>query len=109
MIIVIIICGILYLFMIYGVLSLYYTYRKDIEELEKRMLEIEKRLPTKFYKDISQEELDELRERWENEYQHWITTIPENVEFVNLPKGKVGIKVNKKEGDSMACKGKRKK
>ncbi len=80
----------------YCVISLYYAYRKDIEELEKRMLEIEKRLPSKFYKDISDEELQELRERWENDYQHWFTTVPESVEFVNLPKGKVGIKVNKK-------------
>ncbi len=44
MIIVIIICGILYLFMIYGVISLYYTYRKDIEEIEKRLLQLEKRI-----------------------------------------------------------------
>ena len=109
MILLFIITSILYLIMMFFVITLYYTYRKDIEELEKRMLEIEKRLPTKFYKDIPQEELDELPERWENEYQHWITTIPENVEFVNLPKGKVGIKVNKKEGDNMACKGKKKK
>lgn len=47
MIIVIIICVILYLIMIYGVISLYYTYRKDIEELENRLLQLEKRVPSK--------------------------------------------------------------
>lgn len=39
-----IIASILYLIMIYSVLSLYYTYRKDIEELENRFLVIEKRI-----------------------------------------------------------------
>ena len=50
MILVIIICGILYLFMIYGVISLYYTHRKDIEEIENRLLEYEKRIE-EFKKD----------------------------------------------------------
>ena len=43
MIIVIIICGILYLFMIYGVILLYYTYNKDYNDLEYRILDLEKR------------------------------------------------------------------
>ena len=47
MLIVFIICAILYLIMIYAVISLYYTYRKDIEELENRLLQFEKRVPIK--------------------------------------------------------------
>lgn len=50
MIIVIIICGILYLLMVYSVLYLYYTYRKDIEEIENRLLQLEKR--TSYKKEI---------------------------------------------------------
>lgn len=108
MILVIIICGILYLFMIYGVVYLYYTYHKDYEELENRLLQLEKRLSKKVYNVISKEELEDLRERWENEYFNWINK-PEHVVIDNLPGGKIGIKVKKnntnKEGeDNMACK-----
>lgn len=89
MIIVFIICGILYLIMIYSVISLYYTYRKDIEEIENRLLQLEKRIPSKIYKDIKDDkELQEL--------------IKQHKELMNS----VFIL---KEGDSMACKGKRKK
>ncbi len=44
MIIVIIVCGILYLFIIYGVILLYYTYNKDYNDLEQRILNLEKRI-----------------------------------------------------------------
>ncbi len=61
MIVVFIICAILYLIMMYCVISLYYTYRKDIEELENRLLQLEKRIPSKIYKDIKDDkELQEL-------------------------------------------------
>lgn len=52
MIVVVIICGILYLLMVYSVLYLYYTYRKDIEELENRLLQLEKRISYKKEIDI---------------------------------------------------------
>ena len=107
MILVIIICGILYLFMIYGVISLYYTHRKDIEEIENRILQLEKRVPSKEYEDLSKEDLQDLRERWENDYFHWISK-PEHVDIDTLQGGKIGIKVRKnntnKEVDNMACK-----
>lgn len=44
MILLFIITSILYLIMIYAVLSLYYKYRKDIEEIENRCLQLEKRV-----------------------------------------------------------------
>lgn len=89
MIIVFIICVILYLIMIYGVISLYYTYRKDYEELENRLLQLEKRVPSKLYKDIKDDkELQEL--------------VRQHKELMN----NVFIF---KDGDNMACKGKRKK
>lgn len=44
MILLFIITSILYLILTYLVLSLYYRYRKDIEEVENRLLQIEKRL-----------------------------------------------------------------
>lgn len=44
MLLMLIIVSILYLIMIYAVLSLYYKYRKDIEEIENRCLQLEKRL-----------------------------------------------------------------
>lgn len=47
MILVIIICGILYLFMIYGVIYLYYTYNKDYNDLEYRILQLEKHIRDK--------------------------------------------------------------
>lgn len=55
-IILVIICSILYLIMVYGVLYLYYTYRKDIEELENRCLQLEKLINNK----MSTEYLDKL-------------------------------------------------
>lgn len=106
MIIVIIICAILYLIMVYGVLYLYYTYNKDYNDLEYRILQLEKRVPSKVYKDLSKEDLQELRERWENDYFHWISK-PEYVDIDTLPNGKIGIKVkknNNKGVSDMACK-----
>ena len=89
MIIVYIICSILYLIMIYAVISLYYTYRKDIEELDNRLLQLEKRVPSKLYKDIKDDkELQEL--------------VKQHKEL--MEKAFVF-----KDGDNMACKGKRKK
>ena len=61
MILLFIITSILYLILTYLVLSLYYKYRKDIEELENRCLQLEKRLPSKIYNDIKDDkELQEL-------------------------------------------------
>lgn len=80
MIIVIIICGILYLFMIYGVIYLYYTYRKDIEELENRFLVLEKRT-----KDIDILQIENYIER-------------------SVKTELIQEKFKDKEGDTMACK-----
>ena len=80
MIIVLIICGILYLFMIYGVISLYYTYRKDIEELENRLLQLEKRT-----KDIDILQIENYIER-------------------SVKTELIREKFKDKEGDTMACK-----
>lgn len=44
MIILFIIVSILYLLLVFFVISLYYSYRKDIEELENRLLQLEKRV-----------------------------------------------------------------
>ena len=89
MIIVFIICAILYLIMIYAVISLYYTYRKDIEELENRILQLEKRVSNKIYKDIKDDK--------------------ELLELVKQHKELMEKAFVFKDGDSMACKGKRKK
>ena len=90
MIIVFIICAILYLIMIYAVLSLYYTYRKDIEELENRILQLEKRVPSKLYKDIKDDkELQEL--------------VKQHKELMN------SVFIFKEGDKTMACKGKKKK
>lgn len=84
MIIVFIICAILYLIMIYAVLYLYYAYRKDYNDLEYRILQLEKRVPSKIYKDIKDDkELQEL--------------IRQHKELMNT----VFIF---KDGDNMACK-----
>ena len=87
MIIVIIICGILYLFMIYGVVSLYYTYRKDIEEIENRNQVLEKRISVfeKFYDSL---------------YSNKDTMVEIIIGDIHF------IKSNllDKEGDTMACK-----
>lgn len=90
MIIGLIIASILYLIMIYSVLSLYYTYRKDIEELENRMLQLEKRIPNKIYKDIKDDK--------------------ELLELIRQHKELMDKAFIFKEGDNkeMACKGKRK-
>lgn len=146
MLILFIITSVLYLLMVGFVLYLYYTYHKDYEELENRLLqlekrineveqnndmlgeyyertnvieniqeqnlnrllELEKRLSKKVYKDLSKEELEDLRERWENEYFNWINK-PEHMVIDNLPGGKIGIKdkknnTNKEGEDNMACK-----
>ena len=89
MILLFIITSILYLIMMFFVITLYYTYRKDIEELENRMLQFEKRVPSKLYKDIKDDkELQEL--------------IKQRKELMD----KAFIF---KDGDkTMACKGKRK-
>lgn len=105
MIIVFIICAILYLIMIYAVLSLYYTYRKDYEELENRMLQLEKR--TSHEKEIDSI-LKEMEEN-QNEFEkciNWLT-VPEHMK---IETGKYGTVKIKMEGDkTMACKGKKKK
>lgn len=82
MILVIIICGILYLFMIYGVIYLYYTYHKEYEELEKRLLVNEKRFIDDF-KNI----------------QRQITNIYDLIFEIEDKKN-----IPSKEGDNMACK-----
>ena len=51
MLLMFILTSILYLIMIYSVLSLYYKYRKDYEEIENRLLQLEKSV-TKINKDI---------------------------------------------------------
>ena len=104
MIIVIIICGILYLFMIYGVISLYYTYRKDIEEIEKRLLEYEKRIEEfkKDYKGIYipiNDEMSLLIPLCEKDKFDM-----EKVNYYFSKYGKPDLKVKDKEGDNMACK-----
>lgn len=56
MLLLFIITSILYLIMIYAVLSLYYRYRKDIEEIENRCLQLEKLINSK----TSTEYLDKI-------------------------------------------------
>ena len=65
MILLFIITSILYLIMIYSVLSLYYKYRKDYEELEKRLLELEKRdnLNTKYVTNCFMELYDMINDK----------------------------------------------
>ncbi len=93
MIIVFIICAILYLIMIYGVISLYYTYRKDIEELENRLLQLEKRI-------------EEIKHYTYQEYKTMKNTLENEFCFYDQQIEKI---IKDKEGDKMACKGKRKK
>ena len=88
MIIVIIICGILYLFMIYGVIYLYYTYRKDIEEIEKRLLQLEKRIEE--IKHYTYQEYKIMRNTLENEFCFY----DQQIEKI----------IKDKEVDNMACK-----
>ena len=87
MIIVIIICGILYLFMIYGVILLYYTYNKDYNDLEQRILVLEKRISKfeKFYNFLYSDK-DILQE-----------IIIGDIHFIKS-------NLLDKEGDNMACK-----
>lgn len=65
MILLFIITSILYLLMIGFVLYLYYTYRKDYEELEKRLLELEKRdnLNTKYFTNCFMELYEMINEK----------------------------------------------
>ena len=104
MIIVIIICGILYLFMIYGVIYLYYTYRKDIEEIENRLLQFEKRIEDfkKDYKGIYipiNDEMSLLIPLCEKDNFDM-----EKINYYFSNYGKSSMKINDKEGDTMACK-----
>ena len=54
MILLFIITSILYLIMMFFVITLYYTYRKDIEEIENRNQVLEKRISVfeKFYEGL---------------------------------------------------------
>ena len=92
MIIVFIICGILYLCMIYGVLYLYYTYRKDIEEIENRLNVLEQRISDceRYYISIYNNK-DILQE-----------IVIGDIHFIKS-------ELLEKEKETMACKGKRKK
>ena len=51
MILLFIITSILYLIMMFFVITLYCTYRNDIEELEKRLLQLEKLINSKLSKE----------------------------------------------------------
>ena len=99
MIIVFIICAILYLIMIYSVLYLYYAYKKDIEEIENRLLQLEKRI----------NECETIS----SEYKDVLEILFENLEVLNIDtykKLKEYSKIKDKESEkTMACKGKRKK
>lgn len=92
MIIVFIICAILYLIIIYAVISLYYTYRKDIEEIENRNQVLEKRISVfeKFYDGLYSNK-DTL-----------VEIIIGDIHFIKR-------ELLEKEKETMACKGKRKK
>ena len=97
MIIVYIICGILYLIMVYGMLYLYYTYNKDYNDLEYRILHLEKRI--------------NKCECVKESYQYTLDLLFENLEVLNIDTyNKLKEYDKSKEGDNtMACKGKRKK
>lgn len=62
MILLFIITSILYLIMMFFVITLYYTYRKDYEELENRLLHLEKKQneDLKYYKHLCSEVFDEI-------------------------------------------------
>lgn len=62
MILLFIITSILYLIMMFFVITLYYTYRKDIEELENRLLQLEKKQneDLKYYKNLCGEVFNEI-------------------------------------------------
>lgn len=104
MIIVIIICGILYLFMIYGVILLYYTYNKDYNDLEYRILHLEKSIEDfkKDYKGIYipiNDEMSLLIPLCEKDKFDM-----EKVNYYFSKYGKSDLKIKDKEGDTMACK-----
>lgn len=96
MIIVFIICAILYLLMVFFVITLYYTYRKDYEELEKRFKVVEKRLV----------DCEVVKQTYKNVTE----LLFENLEVLNIDTYEKLKEYDKsKEGDNtMACKGKRK-
>ena len=96
MILLYIITSILYLIMMFFVITLYYTYRKDIEELEKRFKVVEKRLAD--------------CEVVKQQYINVIDLLFENLEVLNIDTyEKLKEYSMSKEGDNtMACKGKRK-
>lgn len=96
MILFYIITSILYLLMIFFVILLYYTYRKDIEELEKRFKVAEKRL-------VDCEVVKQT-------YKNLTELLFENLEVLNIDTyEKLKEYDRSKDGDkTMACKGKRK-
>ena len=89
MILLFIITSILYLIIMFFVITLYYTYRKDIEELEYRMLQNEK---------LSKNYCDKY---WDGLYDNITDEI--NCLAIEVQR------LKEKEKDNMACKGKRKK
>lgn len=108
MIILFIITSVLYLLMVGFVITLYYTYRKDYEELEKRNLEFEKRIEEfkKDYKGIYipiNEEMSILIPLIEKDKFDM-----KKVDYYFSKYGYPSLKVKKnntnKEGDTMACK-----
>lgn len=92
MIIVFIICAVLYLIMMYCVISLYYTYRKDVEEIENRNQVLEKRISVfeKFYNGLY------------NNKDVLVEIVIGDIHFIKS-------ELLEKEKETMACKGKRKK
>lgn len=109
MILLFIITSILYLIMMFFVITLYYTYRKDIEEIENRLLQYEKR----FNEYITKEEFLIEHDRVFKIIKLQADRIDniENFEIFNFKSvSDKDIEMLKKEGDNtMACKrGKRK-
>ena len=105
MILLFIITSILYLIMMFFVITLYYTYRKDIEEIENRLLQLEKRTSHEKEIDIILKEMEENQKEFEK-CINWLN-VPEHMK---IETGKYGTVKIKMEGDkTMACKGKRKK
>lgn len=104
----IIICVLIASFFILVITLLCKSYTKDIIELEERLLQLEKRvnecekgLNKGIFKNLTKEELEQLK-KYDNEYRNWIFNPYDhglNIfgESFNNPK--------KKEGDeTMACK-----
>lgn len=88
MLILFIITSILYLLLTYFVISLYYTYRKDYEELENRLLQLEKRIEE--IKHYTYQEYKTMRNTLENEFCFY----DQQIEKI----------IKDKEVDNMACK-----